>query len=495
MTPSTRPAWSPSISSVQPHIAIARRPRPIGRRTIDVDHPLVLLVLTLLAAGLTALATYRLDLAGALLAVVAAITIACVILGLQGLVVPLMVAALLPLPLITIRSAGFGPATFAAPVILAAGILIARRRQVPVRILYRWWAVALVTVAAVSVLNSWLFWDPNVGVRQDRGFGHRWLGYQVTAIFFLAIPFLALMAGMVFGQLERLKALYYGVLASLTGTALLGLWGWWHNPVNPLDIYPTGQRPNINPDATAFLIVLATALLIWTRSARWRLLAIVLLAIGLVAAYLSYYLDVWLAALGAVAVLVGGRWGWRGVLAWLGGLAAVALAVLPVLNTIVTQRLLGNDSDRILLWQSALTIWSKSPVMGVGAGNLASYMESYSRFSITYVLQGYQAAHNIFLELLAEIGVVGLVVFLGFFISVLVKLLRRVDEMDRFHRQFRSAAAGMLVASAIMASVGSGLVPTIATEGWSAVAPVLLTWFFAGCALTLSLGKPGTVAA
>jgi O-antigen ligase len=303
------------------------------------------------------------------------------------------------------------------------------------------------------------------------------------------------MAGTVFGQLERLKVLYAAVLASLTGTALLGLWEWWHKPVNTLDVYPSGVRPNINPDATVFLIVLAAALLVWTRSGRMRALAVLLLSLGLAAAYLSYFLNVWLGVIAALAVVLGARWGWRGALAWFAGVGVFGLAVLPILATILSQRLLGSDADRILLWQSALTVWSKSPLIGVGPGDLASYMETYSKFSITLVLQGYQEAHNIFLELLAEIGIVGLLVFLGFVIVVLIRLTHRLPGAEHFDRQFRSAAAALVVAGAVMASVGSGLVPTIATEGWTAVAPVVLTWFFAGCGVALSLGTPDTAPA
>src|SRR5207249_5642102 len=59
-----------------------------------------------------------------------------------------------------------------------------------VEIPYVWLFVALMTVAAISVVNSWLFWDPNVGTSMERGSGHRWIGYQVTALYFLATPFL-----------------------------------------------------------------------------------------------------------------------------------------------------------------------------------------------------------------------------------------------------------------------------------------------------------------
>src|SRR5213080_5253306 len=76
----------------------------------------------------------------------------------QAIVVPLLVLSMLPLPLVTIRSAGFGFGTLAAPLFLAIGVALARRRLGTVEIPYVWLFVALMTVAAISVVNSWLFW-------------------------------------------------------------------------------------------------------------------------------------------------------------------------------------------------------------------------------------------------------------------------------------------------------------------------------------------------
>src|SRR2546426_942585 len=112
-------------------------------------------------------------------------------------------------------------------------------------------------------------------------------------------------AGVVYAQLERLTSLYVGVLMSVTVTTVVGLWTWWHNPVNPIDVYLKGARPNINPDATLFLIVLSAGVVVWQhpRSRLWAP-ALALLGMGLVAAFLSYALNAWLGALGAMTVLI-----------------------------------------------------------------------------------------------------------------------------------------------------------------------------------------------
>src|SRR5436309_16040834 len=245
----------------------------------------------------------------------------------QAVVVPLLVLSMLPLPLVTIRSAGFGFGTLAAPLFLMIGLALARQRRRPIEIPYLWLFVALMIAAVISVVNSWLFWDPNVGTSMERGSGHRWIGYQVTALYFLATPFLAFAAGAVYAQLERISSLYLGVVISVTATTVVGLWTWWHNPDNPIDVYLKGARPNINPDATLFLIALSSSVLVWQHR-RWRLWlpALLLLLMGLTAAYLSYALNAWLGALGAITVLIWSRWRGKGLLAWAIGLGVAALA-------------------------------------------------------------------------------------------------------------------------------------------------------------------------
>src|SRR5256886_17171656 len=125
---------------------------------------------------------------------------------------PLVVLSMLPLPRVTIRSAGFGVGTLAAPLFLMIGLALARQRRQPIEIPYLWLFVALMIAAVISVINSWLFWDPNVGTSMERGFGHRWIGYQVTALYFVATPFLAVAAGVGYAQPGRLARRYLGGL-------------------------------------------------------------------------------------------------------------------------------------------------------------------------------------------------------------------------------------------------------------------------------------------
>src|SRR5437763_15063853 len=77
----------------------------------------------------------------------------------QAIVVPLPVLPMLPIPLITIRSAGFGFATLAAPLFLSIGLALARRRRRPIEVPYVGPFDILLTAAAISAINRCQFGD------------------------------------------------------------------------------------------------------------------------------------------------------------------------------------------------------------------------------------------------------------------------------------------------------------------------------------------------
>jgi O-antigen ligase len=76
----------------------------------------------------------------------------------------------------------------------------------------------------------------------------------------------------------------------------------------------------------------------------------------------------------------------------------------------------GSNSGRLLIWQDSWEVFKKSPVTGAGLGNysLALNFASDYRNSLT--------SHNLYLDLLAELGVFGLLVWLWFYGSALKQL-------------------------------------------------------------------------
>jgi hypothetical protein len=443
--------------------------------------------MTAMLGGLTGVVAVRANLwlvTGVILAVVALLAI-LLTWGLEGYVVVLLVGSLVPVLRASIDTANFGLATVAVPLMVAGGILVSRRRGIPVRVPYARLYAALLIVAGISVVTSWLFWDPRVATGMERGYGHRWIGYQLTALFLLAFPFLAFAAGVVVSRLLRLERLYGWVFAVMLGLTMVVIVTWIQHPLNPLDAFAQGERPKTDNQWAAYLVVMATALAVHARRAVVRLFAVVALIIGALATVVSYVLGTWFGILVAVTVIIWHRFRTRGLCLWLGLLATAGLILQSTIASIAQQRALSQDVDRLGLWRSALTVWSKSPLVGVGPGNLPSYMEAYSAFPLGLVLQGYQQAHNMFLELLAENGIAGMLI-LGAFLFLVVRTLARAKGTTVTESFGVSAALGLLFASAGTAAFGSGFIPTIGSAGYNALPMVAAVWFLVGCGVSIA---------
>jgi O-antigen ligase len=70
----------------------------------------------------------------------------------------------------------------------------------------------------------------------------------------------------------------------------------------------------------------------------------------------------------------------------------------------------AGGSNRGRYWQAALDGYASSPVTGIGAGNFGLYWNAHPEVALPLV-----NAHSLYLETLAELGVVGLLLLLGFF--------------------------------------------------------------------------------
>jgi O-antigen ligase len=113
----------------------------------------------------------------------------------------------------------------------------------------------------------------------------------------------------------------------------------------------------------------------------------------------------------------------------LGGAVLVCMLLLPpLLNQF--QRLQSFDdpdaSSRLLVWAAAAALFFGHPIIGVGYGNY--------RFLYAGAVPGPLDAHNIYLQLLAETGLVGFLSFfilLWLFISLARKSIRGQDPLSR----------------------------------------------------------------
>ena len=163
-------------------------------------------------------------------------------------------------------------------------------------------------------------------------------------------------------------------------------------------------------DGIIFFTSLAACIMINTRGA-WLDLAIVL---PFIVAYRLRSRKKILAA-AVICVVLGGLF------------LAASPRTFNRLSTIAAPSAEQSVSERFLMWRSALSAIGDQPLTGVGFGNYeAAYREKYISDEARERFQGH--AHNVYLQLWAEAGLPGLILFCGLFGYILYWSWRRAKN-------------------------------------------------------------------
>lgn len=94
---------------------------------------------------------------------------------------------------------------------------------------------------------------------------------------------------------------------------------------------------------------------------------------------------------------------------------------------IIQKRLssIGSGSGRFQIWSDLISLWSERPVFGFGLYNFLHYN--------TVMFGNSHYAHNTFLEILFDTGLVGLTLYMMFQAAIFYKLCKLVALNDRFY--------------------------------------------------------------
>ncbi len=160
-----------------------------------------------------------------------------------------------------------------------------------------------------------------------------------------------------------------------------------------------------------------------------------------------------LAAAALAGVVWGGRQRGRILLGVVGALSAVAayIAFTPLALGRFSS-FGGGGTGRTDIWAVALKVFRAHPIQGVGIGNFPVVEGQYAagRISIAridLVLDTPKVTHNTYLNVLADLGLVGLVLFAGLIFLVLRALVRRVRvAAENRDQQTEALARGTLIA-------------------------------------------------
>jgi O-antigen ligase len=123
----------------------------------------------------------------------------------------------------------------------------------------------------------------------------------------------------------------------------------------------------------------------------------------------------------------------------------LALPFLPFLKVELSKLATVKSADfyRLIIWQDALRVWSKQPLLGVGPGNFWAFDERFTQLP-KYLRQfnktGLGVSHNGYLQMLAELGPIGISFYLLFMIIMIVIAV----QLYRHSKLPKKPASGIL---------------------------------------------------
>ena len=216
-------------------------------------------------------------------------------------------------------------------------------------------------------------------------------------------------------------------------------------------VYSTLANPNVLGEYLLLVIPIACAMLFSSDNLGKRIACLIAAGIMGVCLILTYSRGCYLGLLFAAAVflvLLDRRFLFLGII-------AVALCPLYLPDSVISRfTSIGNMADsstsyRVRIWLGSLAMLKDFGFSGVGFGSVA-----FNTVYPAYAMHGVHAqhAHNLFLQILCDSGIVGLLVFLGLIVSFYRMMLTAIrHELDGRARVMQiggvSAVSGFLVQS------------------------------------------------
>lgn len=209
----------------------------------------------------------------------------------------------------------------------------------------------------------------------------------------------------------------------------------------PSRVFSTLFNPNVLGSYLIFAISTALGCFDYANRKRGLFLGAVI-AIGVICLLFTYSRGAWLALAFSIVLFIYWKKEKKLVLGIM-VLAVVAFGVgFPHLWTRInplTLRFDTSTSYRLEIWRTSLEIIRDHPLWGTGLGTLWYYIPQYSKTISTFIAH----AHNMYLQLAAEGGLLGLSSFL-FFVGMTMRNIFEAFKSSRSPRH-RGIALGLMV--------------------------------------------------
>jgi O-antigen ligase len=341
------------------------------------------------------------------------------------------------------------------------GSFLARSRRLE---MLRGHKAVLITAIA---LGTWLTvsaaWAQSPGTAAKSA-GYYWLGLLLVVVVITTVrstrAALIVMMAFVIG----------GVISAIIG--LLGVSGTPGQTALDGRLTGGGGDPNVQAAALVASMFVATGLMGFYRRRRDKLLlaaAFVLITIAFIKAESrGGLISLLVAAIAALVISPAQR---KRVLQ----LAAVVVVVTLIFGATTPGALSritdfgGGTSGRNDIWAVATLVFKDHPVIGVGANNFSVVEPNYAltitnATRVTYIAEQplLFPAHNSYLQMLADVGVIGLVVYL----AAIFACLRSGWRAARLFEETRRPALAQLARSCVMGAIGFLTAIFFITDGW-----------------------------
>jgi O-antigen ligase len=343
--------------------------------------------------------------------------------------------------------------------------------------------VALIAVGIMSIIYSRLFPDPTVSYSFTHSNVSITLVNLSEIVLLTGLPmFLLIVPGMVHGvrdvKLVLGAYLVVGLMYAL-GTIFAGPLGLYSK-----DVILGNKRPEVFGSVSSALgsLILLFACLalgqaLYARRGFPRLSWSLLTIVYCIAVIMTFGRESWIALFLAVLLMVGLRIKKWSVLLIM--LVPFLLLLIPgVSDFFDPSKVYG--ADRFKIWLDAIAIWQRSPYFGVGAGN-------YQFFDLTYGTDVVGIAHNQYLQVLAEMGVQGLLCLIWLIVAIgRISFKRFHAATTNMNRALTLAYLGFYVSLIFGGFFTSTFIPSAASGGGTGpFVEASYRWLFLGLILSL----------
>jgi putative inorganic carbon (HCO3(-)) transporter len=216
-------------------------------------------------------------------------------------------------------------------------------------------------------------------------------------------------------------------------------------------------HPNILAGALVLTLPITVALSVWPDlNRRWRYLRysfafLAILQLG--ALLLSQSRGGYLAIVAALSTMILLRWPRLSYLLPVGVVGIFLLirniGASTLLDQFSSDSALGGWSGRLEIWQTSLTAIADFPFTGIGIGTFTTVIPLL--YPLSFPIESYPHAHNLFLQVALDLGLPGLIAYLALLINLVTMLsvtLYRAPRHTMIHTLAIGAAgslAGMLI--------------------------------------------------